>query len=239
MPGIKSLISQFDNQKSSNEGAPVTSPPPAPPKPPRASSNITEREKIPHLVRMANEKSDSRPPMARKSSAPAQLEKIPQLLSALQQQEQLEPLSETGEETVLTSANNGIKRTPWGVAAHGNKVHLPGLHHHKQCTVPSSQDSGVCPDAEGAGSHVTPPTHTEGVAGQNAGDSVPFTRFVSHACITQQYIPHVKHLLFATLVYCIKALTNQNDSRARQHISTNHFIAIWNSQKEYKNEQEL
>lgn len=129
--------------------------------------------------------------MARKSSAPAQLEKIPQLLSALQQQEQLEPLSETGEETVLASANNGNKRTPWGVAAHGNKVHLPGMHHHKQCTVATSQDAGVCLDAEGAGSHVTPPTHTEEAVGQNTVDSVPFTGFVSHACIVMQYIPHV------------------------------------------------
>lgn len=178
--GIKSLISQFDNQKASIEGTPVTSPPPAPPKPPRALSNITEREKIPHLVRMANEKSDSRPPMARKSSAPAQLEKIPQLLSALQQQEQLEPLSETGEETVLASAN---KRAPWGVVAHGNKVHLLGMHHHKQCTVPTGQDAGVCLDAEGGVSHVTPPTHPEEGAGQSTVDSVPFTRFVSHACM--------------------------------------------------------
>ena len=177
--GIKSLISQFDSQKNPSEVTPVTSGP-APPKPPRATSNITDRDKIPHLVKIVNGKSESKPPMARKSSAPAQLEKIPQILSALQQQEQLEPLSENGEEAAPPPANSGTKRPPWGVVAHGNKVHLPGVHHQKQLVMQGSQDSGFCSDVEGGGSHPTPPTHTEEGTGQITTESVPVTRFVSH-----------------------------------------------------------
>lgn len=188
VPGIKSLISQFDSQKTSTD-APLTTSGTAPTKPPRATSNITERDKIPQLVRAANEKAESKPTMARKSSAPAQLEKIPQLLLALQQQEQLETLSETGEETGSPSANNGTKRPPWGVVAHGNKAHLSGVLHQKQCAVQNSQDSGVCPDVERGGSHPTPPTTEEG-AGQSTFDSVTFTRFVSHSPHCNTYVTY-------------------------------------------------